>query len=244
MFFLVCSKFKRMTIVEHMNKENILNISSISFEVHKNILKLHGIKRSQVYEIISAAFGYKSYASLKSDNPPLEDIYLLLPYDGIKNRLEELGYEKISEDERESISHLLFLDSEKSCFNNVPELIEYLTQTDSPLIQELEAELEDASSSSYNYIYEGCEIGDMDYEEADNLTIYISISAQLSVVPDKMISTDENRFELRAVVELKRITPNGFSYFEIKRSDITGHNTFYDIEQEVEDEEELEEVAK
>ncbi len=207
-----------------------MNISSVSFEIHKNLLKQHGIKRSQVYEIISAAYGYKSYASLKSDNPPLEDIYILLPYDGVKNRLEELGYEKTSEYERQSLSHLLLSGEENNCFSDVVELIEYLTQTNSPLIQELETELEDVCNTSYNYVYSGCEVVDVDYEEADNLTIYISISAHLSVIPDRMISTDANRFELVAVVELNRVTPNGFSDYKIKRTDITGHNTFYDLE--------------
>lgn len=207
-------------------------ISSKSYEIHTSILKRHGIKLSHAREIVSAAYGFKSFASLKANNPSLEAVDFLVLYDGVKDRVEKLGIQTISEAERLNICHRLLTGGESSCFSDIAELVEYLTETGSDLIQELESELEEACNSSYNYMYEGCEVVDVRFEDTDGLTIYIDMSAYLPPVPDRMISTDANSFELSAEIVLKKVTPNGFSFYELKRCDITGTNTFYGADME------------
>ena len=207
-------------------------ISSQSYDIHTSILKRHGIKLSHVREIVSAAYGFKSFASLKANNPFLEAVDFLVPYDGVKNRVQELGILTVSEEERLNICHRLLTDGESRCFDGIVTLVEYLTETDSDLIQELESEMEEACNSSNNYMYEGCEVVDVSFEDTDDLTICIDMSAYLTPIPDRMISTDANSFELSAEIVLKKVTPNGFSFYELKRCDVTGTNTFYDADME------------
>lgn len=214
-----------------------MSIKNSSYEIHKEFLSKADITRSQTLEVISSAFGFKSYAALKSKQSNFDEIsYLLLPevLKAMKSRLNSFASESIPDERLEEILGVICSDDEYSYFNDEGDLEESLTDSMSALHEMLEAELEDAASQSDGYAFEGAELTDSDIVNLPNgdLQLTVEMTASLSQVEGRMLSTSSNKYDIVAVVKVPRISSTGFGFFEIISTEISSRNSMYDYDLE------------
>ena len=98
----------------------------------------------------------------------------------------------------------------------------------------LEAELEEAASQSDGYAFEGAELTNSDIVNLPNgdLQLTVEMTASLSQVEGRMLSTSSNIYDLVARVKIPQISSTGFGFFEIISTEISSRNSMYDYDLE------------
>lgn len=212
-------------------------LSTTTYKIHKEFFSKTNITRSQTLEIISAAYGFKSYAALKPKESQINEICFFLystPLMAMQHRFNCFKDSNISDVTLEKALNVIFSDDGYSYFHDVAELEESLTDSMSALHEMLEAELEDAASQSDGYAFEGAELTNSDIVNLPNgdLQLTVEMTASLSQIEGRMLSTSSNIYDLIAVVKVPRISSTGFGFFEIISTEISSRNSMYDYDLE------------
>lgn len=207
-------------------------MKDLVYSTQKLISSNSKISRAQIYEVVSAAYGFKSYAALSASSVSVGDIAYFLsvsPKEAIKNRLKDLNVPDPTDKVLDDLTNLILPDWEDCYFDDTDDLREHLTSSPNDLVDNLEAEIENACSSYDGYFFDGAEVNDavIETDTAGNLIVKIFMSASLSQVPERMLSTNDNYYELVATVKIPRLSLTGFGPFEVLSTDISGSNSFY-----------------
>ena len=212
-------------------------LKTTTYKIHKELFSKANISRSQTLEVISAAYGFKSYAALKPKESQINEICFFLyssPLMAMQDRFKSFKGDNISDVTLEKALNVIFSDDEYSYFHDEVELEESLTDSMSELHEMLEAELEEAASQSDGYAFEGAELTNSDIVNLPNgdLQLTVEMTASLSQVEGRMLSTSSNIYDLVARVKIPQISSTGFGFFEIISTEISSRNSIYDYDLE------------
>jgi hypothetical protein len=152
----------------------------------------------------------------------------------MQDRFKSFKGDNISDVTLEKALNVIFSDDGYSYFHDEVELEESLTDSMSELHEMLEAELEEAASQSDGYAFEGAELTNSDIVNLPNgdLQLTVKMTASLSQVEGRMLSTSSNIYDLVARVKIPQISSTGFGFFEIISTEISSRNSMYDYDLE------------
>jgi hypothetical protein len=212
-----------------------MSLKTNTYHIHKKLFsKANNITRSQTLEVICAAFGFKSYAALKSRESQIKQIryFLYVPaLMAMRSRLQSFTDTNISDETFENALNVIFSKSEYSYYGDEVELEESLVDSTSELHQALEAELEVAAAQTEGYAFDGAELTNsaMTTLPDGDLQLIVKMTASLSQIEGRMLSSANNIYDLEAVVKVPQISSTGYGSFEILALEILTRNSFHDF---------------